>query len=499
MFRRVRWKSAQTCALLAAAQWGAVLLDGCRSANKVRDAEYAPVESQPRLTQVSHASVAHAMMPVATDLAGERPVDDYVSFALSQNPQIQAKRKRVDAASQRVPQAASLKDPNFGVMAYPFTNYAQQTAGGRMQADITLSQEVPWFGKLDKKAEAAEAEVDLARAELMAAELEIVEQVKRAYYELYYVQRAIEITDHSRKLAQSLVSIADARFRTAQVSQQDLLRAELEISNIDTELVRLRQEQQSAQARLARLMHVSPDTPVRAMTALPSEQIPQDLNRLYSQAIAARPELHSQLAAVRRDRYATDLARLQYYPDVTFALGYGPMTTSGALAPTADGNDNVSLGVMANLPIYHGRLRAGVHEAESNVVASAREYDNLRDQTQEEIKDLFAQVTSQQELLRLFTEEIVPKADQTLQVSITAYEANQIDFLQLTDNWQQLLRYQLLQAQLEAQLRQSLAALERTVGGTLPVDPVLVPVPQFELQPEPAPPMDLPAVPDDQR
>jgi outer membrane protein TolC len=435
------------------------------------------------------------MMPVAPDLAGERPVDEYVRFALSQNPQIQAQRKRVDAAAQRVPQAASLEDPTFEVMGFPFENYAQQTAGGRMQANLTLAQEVPWFGKLDKQAEAAEAEVDMARAELTAAELEIVEQVKRAYYELYYVQRAIEITGHSRELAESFARIADTKFRTAQVSQQDLLRAELEISNIDTELVRLRQEQQSAQARLARLMHVSPETPVRALTVLPPEQIPQDLNRLYSQAIAARPELHAQLAAVRRDRYATDLARLQYFPDVRFALGYGPMTTSGALAPTADGVDNVSLGFMANLPIYHGRLRAGVHEAESNVVASAREYDNLRDQTQEEIKDLFAQATSQQELLRLFIDEIVPKADQTLQVSITAYEANDIDFLQLIDNWQQLLRYQLMQQQLEAQLRQTLATLERTVGGTLPVDPVLMPGP--DAQPEPAPAANEPANPDE--
>ena len=445
-----------------------VVAAGCRSAHKVRDPEYLPVESQPRHAAISHVALASALMPQATELAGPLDVDEYVRYALSQNPQIQAKRKRVEAAAQKVPQAASLKDPVLGYTVSPFYPYVTQTAGGRMQFDVTVSQEVPWFGKLDAQASAAEAEVDQARAELVAGELEVVEQVKRAYYELYYVQRAIDITESSRGLAVQFREIAKVKYETLQVPQQDLLRAELEVSNVDTELVRLRQERQSAQARLARLLHVSPETAVEAVKELPPEQIPRDLDRLYSQAVALRPELHAQLAAVRRDRYATDLARLQFYPDMTFAFGYGAMTTNKALAPTSDGIDNVDLGLMVNVPVYRNRLRAGVHEAEANVVASAREYDNLRDRTQEEIKDLFAQATSQQELLRLFSDEIIPKADQTLEVSIPAYESGEIDFLQLTDNWQQLLRFQILQQRLEAQLRQTLATMERTVGGTLP-------------------------------
>jgi outer membrane protein TolC len=329
----------------------------------------------------------------------------------------------VDAAALRVPQAASLNDPNVSVMSYPFYPYVPQTASGRMTVDVVASQEVPWCGKLRTKADAAQAEVDMARADLVAAELEVVEQVKRAYYELYRVQKSFEISQQSRESAVRLSRVAEARLKAAQVNQQDFLRAELEVANIDTELVKLRQELESAQARLARLLHVSPDTPVRALQDLPAEQVPRDLARLYARAIAARPELHAQLAAVRRDRLSTDLARLQYYPDITYSFGWGAMTTDKALAPTADGIDNLSVGVMADIPIYRKRLDAGVREAEATAVASAREYENLRDRTQEEIKDLLAQATSQQELLQLFQEKIIPKATQTLDVSIPAYES----------------------------------------------------------------------------
>ena len=135
------------------------------------------------------------------------------------------------------------------------------------------------------------------------------------------------------------------------------------------------------------------------------------------------------------------------------------------LAPTADGIDNLSLGIGANIPLYRKRLEAGVREAEAQTVASAREYDGLRDRTQEEIKDLFAQLVSQQELLNLFRTDIVPKAEQTFKASISAYQTGRTDILMLIDNWRQLLQYRIAQQRLEAQLRQTLASLECAVGG----------------------------------
>ena len=103
-----------------------------------------------------------------------------MAFALCQNPEIQVKRKQVEAAAMRVPQAASLEDPMLDVTGYPFYPYVPQQVGGRVTYEIMASQQVPWFGKLRTKACAAEAEVDAARAELVVAELEVLEQVKRA-------------------------------------------------------------------------------------------------------------------------------------------------------------------------------------------------------------------------------------------------------------------------------------------------------------------------------
>jgi len=330
-----------------------------------------------------------------------------------------------------------------------------------------VSQRVPWFGKLRTRAEVAEAETEIARAQLAAVELATIEKVKRTYYELYFVQRALDITQADRELLLSLTKIAESKYRTGKVSQQDVLRAELEVSDLDNQLIRLRQRLDSGQARLARLIHVSPETPLRSMEKLPAGQIPGDLNWLYRQAIATRPELQAQLAAIERDWRAVELAALDYHPDVTLGASWIDTTNAG-LSAVANGRDAFLLGASVNLPIYRKRLDAGVREAEARAVSSVRVYDSLRDQTQEEIKDLFVQANSQRDLLALFREDIIPKAEQTLKVSIPAYQVEQIDFLQLIDNWRQLLRFQIAYERLEAELRQTLATLERTLGGQPP-------------------------------
>lgn len=444
---------------------------GCRSAQTVCDPEYANLLHVTAQAATDPEPSRTARLPVAAELAGPHSVETFVAYALTQNPQVQAARKRVEAKANRVPQAASLDDPTLGVNGYPFSPYELQTAGGRSTVNVMVEQTLPWFGKLEAGSCAAEAETDMARAELIAAELEVIEQVKRTYYELAFVQRAIALTERSRELMVQISEVAETKYRTGTVSEQDLLRAQVEVSHVDSELIRLRQQQQSTRAQLARWLHVSPETELTATNDLLEEQIPQDVERLYQQAILMRPELHAQLAAVRRDHHQVELAHLRYFPDVTINGMWGGMARSGALSPVADGLPMVNIGAQINVPIYRKKLEAGVREAEAQAVSSAREYDAMKDRTESEIKDLFAQALSQKDLADLFRKDIVPKAEQTLDVSLAAYRVGQTDFLQLIDNWRQLLKFQITVHQLDSQLRQTLSSLERVIGGTMPATP----------------------------
>lgn len=445
-----------------------VLAAGCRSGRHRHDSEYAAVSSAVCQATYSPDAAGEAVPAIYEPLSGVHSVDEYIAFALAQNAGVHAARKRVEASAMRVPQAASLKDPMVDVSGWPFYPNVPQTASGRMTADLMVSQEVPWFGKLGTKAAAAEEEVNVARARLAAVELQTIEQVKRAYYELYFIQQAIRVVEEDRGVLARLIEVSDALYRTNKTSQQDVLRLQAELSNVDGELIRMRQMQAAAQADLARLLHISPETPLAAVDELPPDDVPRDIESLYRQAVAARPELHAMLAEAARDRRMVDMARLEYFPDATLKFGWGEMTTDRAIAPSADGIDNLTIGMSLNLPIYRGRLNAAVREAEASAVATVREYDQMKDETMREVKRLFTLAASQRDTNLLFRESIIPKTRQALDVATRGYQVGDTDFADLIANWRELLRFRVAQLQLEAQLRQTLASLERVVGGLPP-------------------------------
>ena len=273
-----------------------VLLIGCKSAQQIRDPEYAQVSQS--VHQASYSPTLDALSPVVADLEGPHSVEEYIQYALDQNPNIQSARKQMEAFAHQVPVAASLQDPNLGMTFYP---EQVQTAAGPQEFALSVSQKFP--GKLDTRAEFAESQTNVARAQLAAAELETISKVKRAYYELYFIQQTIQVTEADQKLLVEIRDVANIRYKTGKVSQQDLLRAEVEISNVESELIRLRQKLESGQARLARLLHISPQTKVLALDHVTPEEIPQDLGWLQRQAIASRPELHAQLASLNYCRY----------------------------------------------------------------------------------------------------------------------------------------------------------------------------------------------------
>ena len=175
----------------------------------------------------------------------------------------------MEALAHQVPVAASLPDPTLNVTTQP---EPVQTAAGQQELIVAAKQKLYWFGKLDTRAGMAEARTKGARARLAAVELATIAKVKQAYYELYFIQQTINVTEADAQLLAEIRTVALTRYQSAQTSQQDALRADLEISNTENQLIQLRQQRASGQARLARLLHIAPQTPVASLDTLAPEE-----------------------------------------------------------------------------------------------------------------------------------------------------------------------------------------------------------------------------------
>lgn len=423
-----------------------------------------PTKAQPATPTVAPVGYQEVLaVPVEQELSGPHPIEYYVQTALQRNPEIVAARHRVAAEAQTVPQVTALDDPMLMDTFWPISDHSLQTAAGRLPNTLSFSQRFPWYSKLRIRGEIAQQETQIALTQLAQTQLEVAEQVKLAYFELYYNQTAIGITEDSEQLLETLVQIAEARYRTGG-SQQDVLRAQLELDKLRDRLIGLRRQLRISQADLAALLHASPDAEPRAADAVDLGEVPQTINLLYEAAVQCRPELQERLHAIIRDHRRRELACLQYYPDVTLGVGWSAVTTDDAVSRNGTGNDNLNFVIGVNLPIWRDKLRAGVHEAEHRVAEGSRRYDAACDETFRIIRRLIAQADAHRQQLELYRKRILPRARQTLEISTADYRVGKVGFLQIIDNWTELLAFQIQIARLEANLGQTLASLERVIG-----------------------------------
>jgi outer membrane protein TolC len=419
----------------------------------------------PHVDRAMHPAAAREDVSISSTA---QPVDALVRQALGANPTVRAARFNVKAVWQRIPQVTALDDPILSNTIYPIPSVAPQySLMGYMPYGALLAQQFPWCGTLRLRGQAAEADVKVALQELAAAELDVVAGVKRAYHDLHYSERAMELLRQNRTLAEDFLKIARERYRTTTATQVDVLRAEVAISDIDRELETAGQGLSEAQAELARLLGTDSPAALHTAPAAALDAVPRELERLMQLAIVSRPDLKGRLAAIARDQKAIELAAKRYYPNLTLGVVYQDMEKTNALTPkTAGGMPNVGLFVGMNLPVYRQKLAAGVCEAQARAAADAELYRAERDQARRDIKDLFVQARTQERTLILLRRTNLPAARQVLELTAADYRAGNagVDYLALISAWRELLQVELQIAQVESDLGKAMASLERAVG-----------------------------------
>ena len=392
-------------------------------------------------------------------------LDAALDEALAKNPTLIALRKQYDAARLRPGRERFLMPPTFEAQIWQWPVNTLNPRNTNMYM-FTAGQDIPGRGKRRARAEILEKEAAIAENDIAVHARDVLDNVKRAYADLFLARKHIDIHLASVDLLRQFADVSEAKYRTGRISQQNVLKAIVELSRLHDDLVVMDERAQIAEAQLNTLLDRPPDAPIGALGE-PHERIllpaSSELQRI---ALERQPELRG--AALERERAEAALtaARIEYKPD--FYIGGGYM-----LMPRNRDSWTVTVGITwPKAPWARGRLDARVAEADAEIEAATARQRAAENAIRFAVQEAYVRVQSAAQRAALLRTSVVPQSEQTLEVSRVAYQTDRVDFLELIDNQRVLLDAQLDYYRAVSDFEQALADLERAVGTEL--DPSMI-------------------------
>ena len=390
--------------------------------------------------------------------SAEAPLDleALLRAAEAANPEIRASNERQRAAESVPSQAQALPDP-LASISYTNESFNELTLGESDDSNLTLCwlQELPYPGKRRLSGDVAWAEVEVATRAVETVRLRVRAQVETLYSDLYRLDRSRAILEESRKLLVSFEEAARARYESGEGVLESVLRAQTEVTRLDTRLATIAQERRGAAAVLNAVLGRADEVPLGPAVALPSV-VDLDREVLEDAALSRSPELLELEAAVRREGRRVELAEKNQKPDLMWSAAYA---NRGGLEPMVTGMFGM------RLPLYPKNQQGqAVAQSRHDQVAAQLDLESRRIGVLAEIRDLVARAQRAETLTTLYREGVLPQERSALDAAAAAYASAQVEFVTLLDVFRSLLDDEIEYEAQRAQQVQALAGLEALTG-----------------------------------
>lgn len=395
-------------------------------------------------------------------------LNDLILEALKNNPDLQASHSAWHAAKLRAPQAGSLPDPvlGFNLMNLPVNSFKfnQEPMTGKQ---VSLMQMFPFPGKLGLKEKIADETARITGMQHQELRNQLVKNTKVIYYDLYYNERAIEISQKNRALMNQFTQIAETRYRVGKGIQQDVLKSQVELAKIDDKLIRLNQNQEQLLAQLKLLLNRKSEEQIRGNFEI--EEIDSlknfEMSNLKSLADQNRPLLKAWQGMVQKSQHEVQLAKKSFLPDFSLGVAY---TQRDVLTSGMGGVDFLSGSISVNLPIYFwSKQSKQVEESRYNEISAEQKYEFIQRQIGSELESKLSELNKNRRLIELYKSGIISQASQAVKSALAAYQVDKVDFLTLVTNQMTLFNYELEYYRFLTDYYKNKAELEALVGTKL--------------------------------
>jgi outer membrane protein TolC len=382
--------------------------------------------------------------------------------AEQKNPQIAASFHAWQASRNVPKQASALPETQLSVQQFsvgsprPFAGYSNSDFA---YIGFGASQDIPYPGKRQLRANVAEHEADSMEAQTDSARRTVVGNLKIVYFHLAYIQQTLGVLQRSDELLSQLQEAAEARYRVGQGNQQAVLKAQLQHTKILQEIAHHHQEEGLLQAQIKQLLGRPQESADIVAEAFTLRALPHTAAELLQRAREQNPDVHSKQASLQQRDTQVELAHKNFRPDFNVQYTY---EHTGSQA-----RDYYMATLGIRLP-NRGRQKAELAEAQENQERARQELEAESQRVLSEVQQQYVRAKTSEERLKIYSDGLVPQSEATFQSALSAYQSNRQDFESLLSGFLDVLHLDLEYRSELVEHESALAELERLTGVDVP-------------------------------
>lgn len=384
--------------------------------------------------------------PLTDATSATLSLSDLEQMALQNNPTLPASSAAVSAARGRQVQSGLYPNPSLGYFSddVGVNDTAGKQGGYVMQEFVT-------GGKLRLNRAIGGQEVQEFQFRRDAQELRVLSDVRLRFYNALVAQRRVELSDELLKYAGQSRDVSQRLLQAQQVSQSDLLQAEIEANEAQILSNNARNIKTEARSRLAAVIGV-PDLDERPLVGDLEHNIPSyEREETYSRILAANPQLSAAQARVQRARIAIERSRREIIPNITTFASVSHLTENG----------DTLLGVQVGGPIpVFNRNQGNIMQANAELVASENEVRRVELELRDRLSVAYRRYANASQQVDRYQTDILPRAKQSIDLVSRGYGAGQLDFLALLTSQRTYIRVNLTYLDALAELREAATLIQ---------------------------------------
>ncbi len=331
--------------------------------------------------------------------------------------------------------------------------------------DLTLSQPLFTGFALSTRYEMAKLGVDVKDAEKEQAVLDVVKQVKSAYFNILLTKKFLLVTDEAVNQLESHLRDAEKFYKQGMIPYNDILRSKVALADALQNRVRAEGNVEMAVSAFNTLLRIDLNKKTDIEDIIDITPYSFELTNCIKEAIEKRPELKALRLALKNADHVVTLAQSAYYPEVALVGSYEQNGDNPSATENDYGNThNASVTLQARWTFFEwGKTRAEVNKYRYNKSSLAEKLKGIEDSIKLEVKSAFLAIKVAEQNIRTAQKTLV-QAKENWRITNLQYQQQMTTSTEVLDARTFLTRAETNYYSALYGYMISLAELERAVG-----------------------------------